>query len=143
MDFDQEKIETKLTEEIMLIFSELGRVKLDLKEIIPLEPHYYNMVYSHVHKILTKQFNGVKIIFCGLDHASEADHSVLIKAIVESVSNCAGEVILVDDQPPIPFHAPVKIDPCIVDKIAMTHYCDDKPKSKRRKSWESPYKYHR
>lgn len=144
MEFDKEKIETKLTEEIMLIFSELGRVKLDLKEIIPLEPHYYNLVYSHVHKILNKQFNGVKIIFCGLDHESGADLSVLVKALVKSESNCAGEVRLIDNSPTIPFHAPLKIDPPIIENIMMADENIYRPKSKReRKSYQRPYKYHR
>lgn len=50
MEFDQSKIETKLTEEIMLIFSELGKDKVS--EIIKLNTHQYNIVYSHVHKTI-------------------------------------------------------------------------------------------
>ena len=50
MEFDQSKIETKLTEEIMLIFSELGKDKVN--EIIKLNTRDYNMVYSYVHKVV-------------------------------------------------------------------------------------------
>ena len=92
MEYDQSKIETKLTEEIMLIFSELGKDKVN--EIIKLDTRAYNMVYSYVHKVVINHIkelegtiekmkekttlNEVKRFECG------TDEEVVFKHLIEN-----------------------------------------------------------
>ena len=59
MEYDQSKIETKLTDEIMLIFSELGKDKVN--EIIKLDTRAYNMVYSYVHKVVINHIKELEV----------------------------------------------------------------------------------
>lgn len=96
MEFDQSKTETKLTEEIMLIFSELGKDKVN--EIIKLDTHNYNMVYSYVHKVIINHINELEATIENMKAiAGEKCEYVSTKTAVELEEENTTDILTVEN----------------------------------------------